>query len=334
MSVVAPLERAPDDRALLDAYSHAVIDVAEAVSPSVVKIEVETRAPGARRGPANAGPEEGRASGSGFIFTPDGYILTNSHVVSGARRLHVFLSDGRRLEGSVVGDDPHTDLALVRVEGPDLVAAKLGDSSRLKVGQLVVAIGNPYGFDCTVTAGVVSALGRSLRAQSGRSIEDVIQTDAALNPGNSGGPLVNTRGEVVGVNTAMIRPAQGICFAVAVNTAAFVVSRLMREGRIRRSYIGIGGQTVPLLRRVIRFFDLPTESAVLVTAVERGSPADAAGLRDGDLVVRYGDRPIAGVDDLHRLLTDEEVGRTSPVTVLRGRERLSVRLTPGELPAR
>jgi S1-C subfamily serine protease len=330
MPAFASLRPADDDVALLDAYSQAVTHVAEAVSPSVVKIEAEARAQAPR--PAGPGAEEARSSGSGFIFTPDGYILTNSHVVSGARRLHVHLADGRRLAGSLVGDDPHTDLAVIRVEGPELVPARLGDSSALRVGQLVVAIGNPYGFDCTVTAGVVSALGRSLRAQSGRMIDDVIQTDAALNPGNSGGPLVNARGEVVGVNTAMIRPAQGICFAVAVNTATFVVSRLVRDGRIRRSFVGLAGQTVPLLRRVVRFFDLPTESAVLVTAVEPGSPAATSGLREGDLVVRFGERWVGGVDDLHRLLTEEQVGVVSPVTVVRGTQRMVLRLSPAEAP--
>jgi S1-C subfamily serine protease len=323
---------APSDSRLLDAYSRAVVHVAKTVSPSVVKIEAELgRPPGApeRRG---RNEEPARGSGSGFVFTPDGYVLTNSHVVSGAKKLTVILNDGRRLVGSLVGDDPHTDLALVRVDAPDLVPARLGDSSALRVGQLVVALGNPYGFDCTVTAGVVSALGRSLRSQSGRLIDDVIQTDAALNPGNSGGPLVNTHGEVIGVNTAMIRPAQGICFAVAMRTASFVVSRLMRDGRLRRSYIGVGGQDVPLLRKVVRFFDLPIESGVMVISVEADSPGAAAGLRDGDIMLRFGETWIEGIDDLHRQLTEERVGDPVELMVLRGRERLTLTLRPGENP--
>jgi S1-C subfamily serine protease len=321
-----------------DAYSQVVVRVAEAVSPSVVKIEAEGRPAehprGQRPGP---GPQEPPvASGSGFIFTPDGYILTNSHVVSGARRLTAVLLDGRRLTASIVGDDPHTDLAVVRVDSireagaEPLVPAALADSSSLRVGQLVVAIGNPYGFDCTVTAGVVSALGRSLRAQSGRLIDDVVQTDAALNPGNSGGPLVNARGEVVGVNTAMIRPAQGLCFAIAVNTARFVVSRLVRDGRIRRSYVGMGGQTVPLLRRVVRFFELDVESGTMVISVEPGSPAATAGLRDGDIIVKFDDRWVAGLDDLHKLLTIDHVGVPAVLTVLRGREKLTLTVVPKE----
>jgi S1-C subfamily serine protease len=336
---------APSERAALDAYSEVVVRVAETVSPSVVKIEAE----GPKPARSNRGDEPATSSGSGFIFTPDGYILTNSHVVSGARRLSVLLLDGRRLPASVVGDDPHTDLALVRVEPPPvvegtaidetgqgegapLVAAKLGESDDLRVGQMVVAIGNPYGFDCTVTAGVVSALGRSLRAQSGRLIDDVIQTDAALNPGNSGGPLVNARGEVVGVNTAMIRPAQGLCFAIAMGTARFVVSRLMRDGRIRRSYIGVGGQTVPLLRKVVRYHELGVESGALVISVENGSPAATAGLREGDIVVRFGDRWVGGVDDLHRILTEEQVGVGAPMVVLRGVQKVSLTVVPREAP--
>jgi S1-C subfamily serine protease len=306
-----------DDAPLLDAYSQAVVHVAETVSPSVVKID--------------GGEQSG--SGSGFIFTPDGYILTNSHVVAGARHVWVTLADATRHRASLVGDDPHTDLAVVRIEAPGLVAARLGDSGTLRVGQLVVAIGNPYGFECTVTAGVVSALGRSLRANSGRLIDDIIQTDAALNPGNSGGPLVNSHGEVVGVNTAMIRPAQGICFAVAMRTASFVASHLMREGHIVRSYLGVGGQTVPLLRRVVRFFGLLAEHAVLITHVESGSPAAAAGLLQGDLIVRFGDDWIAGVDDLHRRLTKEQVGVESPLVLIRGTEKRVVRVTPRESPA-
>jgi S1-C subfamily serine protease len=344
--MLVPIPKSPaTERDALDAYSEVVVRVAEAVSPSVVKIEAEG-APPPRRGPA---PESATSSGSGFIFTPDGYILTNSHVVAGARKLTVLLLDGRRLAASVVGDDPHTDLALVRVEPPlqvegtaideahgepasPLIPARLGDSSALRVGQMVVAIGNPYGFDCTVTAGVVSALGRSLRAQSGRLIDDVIQTDAALNPGNSGGPLVNAQGEVVGVNTAMIRPAQGLCFAIAMGTASFVVSRLMRDGRIRRSYVGVGGQTVPLLRKVVRYHELGIESGALVISVEPGSPAATAGLREGDIVVRFDDRWVGGVDDLHRSLTEEQVGVGADVTVLRGVQKVRLQIVPKEAP--
>jgi S1-C subfamily serine protease len=346
--MIIPLPKPPagaPDRAALDAYSEVIVRVAENVSPSVVKIEAEGGGP-----PSGSQQEPARGTGSGFIFTPDGYILTNSHVVSGARRLTVLLLDGRRLTASVVGDDPHTDLALVRVELPPavegtaidetghgdtaapLVPARLGSSGDLRVGQLVVAIGNPYGFDTTVTAGVVSALGRSLRAQSGRLIDDVIQTDAALNPGNSGGPLVNARGEVVGVNTAMIRPAQGLCFAIAMSTASFVVSRLMRDGRIRRSYVGVGGQTVPLLRRVVRYHELGVETGALVISVEPGSPAAAAGLCDGDIIVRFGERWVGGVDDLHKILTEEQVGVGSALTVLRGVQKLELTVVPREAP--
>jgi S1-C subfamily serine protease len=335
MNALARDLRPDDDQALLDAYSRAVVDVAEAVSPSVVRIEAELPAPPRPgRAPAATPEQQPRGSGSGFVFTPDGYILTNSHVVSGARRLEVSLNDGRRLAASLVGDDPHTDLAVIRVGAPDLVPARIGESSALRVGQLVVAIGNPYGFDCTVTAGVVSALGRSLRSQSGRLIDDVIQTDAALNPGNSGGPLVNTHGEVIGVNTAMIRPAQGLCFAVAMRTASFVMSRLIRDGRIRRSYIGVGGQDVPLLRKVVRFFDLPVDSGVMVASVEPDSPGERAGLRPGDFVLRFGQTWIKGIDDLHRLLTEERVGRPVELGVLRGTRLTTLELTPSEIPAR
>jgi S1-C subfamily serine protease len=331
MNATALDPRRNEDAALLDAYSRAVVDVAEAVSPSVVRIEAELP-PRRGRSPAPGPEQQPRGSGSGFVFTPDGYILTNSHVVSGARRLEVSLNDGRRLAASLVGDDPHTDLAIICVTGEDLVPARLGDSSALRVGQLVVAIGNPYGFDCTVTAGVVSALGRSLRSQSGRLIDDVIQTDAALNPGNSGGPLVNTHGEVIGVNTAMIRPAQGLCFAVAMRTASFVMSRLIRDGRIRRSYIGVGGQDVPLLRRVVRFFDLPVESSVMVASVEPDSPGQRAGLRPGDFVLKFGTTWIKGIDDLHRLLTEEQVGQNVQLAILRGTQMLTLDLVPSETP--
>jgi S1-C subfamily serine protease len=312
------------DADLLDAYSRTLIGVAESVSPSVVRIEAERAAP-ARRGTREP---DAPASGSGFVFTPDGNIITNSHVVESARAVRVLLPDGTRHAASVIGDDPHTDVAVVRIDAPELVPATLGDSSRLRVGQLVVAIGNPYGFESTVTAGVVSALGRTMRTRTGRLVEDVIQTDAALNPGNSGGPLVNSRGEVVGVNTAMIRPAQGICFAIGMKTAIFVAGEILREGRVARSAMGVGAQTVPLLRRVVRFFGLPVETAALVTFVEAGGPAARGGIREGDLVVRFGTTWTGGVDDLHRLLTGKLAGTKTPVRVIRGREDLTVHVVP------
>lgn len=264
------------------------------------------------------------------MFTPDGLILTNSHVVHDARRIDVSLADGRRSPADIIGDDPATDLAVIRIEAPNLVAAQLGDSQKLRVGQLAIAIGNPYGFQYTVTAGVVSALGRSLRSYSGRLIDDVIQTDASLNPGNSGGPLVTSDGQVAGVNTAMIQMAQGLCFAIGINTARFVASRLLRDGRIRRSYIGVEAQTVPLHRRLVRFYDLPQESGVVVMSVSNGSPGQKAGLREGDVIIALEGKPVAGVDDLHRLLTDARVGVASLLTVLRHTEKLALRVLPAE----
>jgi S1-C subfamily serine protease len=283
--------------------------VAEQVSPSVVRIEAS-------------------GSGSGFIMTPDGYLLTNSHVVSGAKSLYVTLQDGQRMPAQLVGDDPHTDIALLRVDAPKLTALSFADSSALRVGQLAIAVGNPYGFDCTVTAGVVSALGRSLRTKTGRLIDDVIQTDAALNPGNSGGPLVDSQGRVMGVNTAMILPAQGICFAIAANTAGFVMGKLIHEGRIRRSYLGVAGQNVPLHRRVVRFHGLVRESGVLVVSIEPNSPAARAGLLAGDLIVAYAEHPVAGVDDLHRLLTEEQAGIGATVTILRDLKKQNLPVEP------
>jgi len=263
-------DAAPADDELLDAYSQTVSQVAEKVSPSVVNIEVRQRLRGQ---PRTRGLQETHGNGSGFIFTSDGFILTNSHVVHNATQLEVTLADGRRFQAHPVGDDPETDLAVIQIHAPNLIPARLGDSQVIRAGQLAIAIGNPYGFQCSVTAGVVSALGRSLRASSGRLIDNVIQTDAALNPGNSGGPLVNSRAEVIGVNTATIMPAQGICFAIAINTAKFVAGSLMRDGRIRRSYIGVAGQNVPLHRRLVRFHTLPIESGVLVVSTEPDSPA-------------------------------------------------------------
>ena len=315
-----------NDAALLDAYSRAVVTAAEKISPSVVKIEVWKSARG-----RNGERRERQGGGSGFIFTPDGLILTNSHVVNGMTRIAVSLADGRHFPAQTIGDDPATDLAVIRIDAPNLATAPLGDSQRLRVGQLAIAIGNPYGFQYTVTAGVVSALGRSLRSYSGRLIDDVIQTDASLNPGNSGGPLVTSDGHVVGVNTATIMGAQGLCFAIGINTAKFVAGRLLHDGRIRRSYIGVEAQTTPLHRRLVRFYDLAQESGVVVVAVTDGSPAERAGLREGDVIIALDGKPVAGVDDLHRLLTDARVGVTSTLTVLRRTEKLELRVVPEEV---
>ena len=314
------------DSSLLDAYSRAVVSAAEKVSPSVAKIEVTQTADRARNGE----PRERHGGGSGFVFAPDGLVLTNSHVVHDASRIQVSLPDGRQFPAHLIGDDPATDLAVVRIDAPNLIAVTFGDSQTLRVGQLAIAIGNPYGFQYTVTAGVVSALGRSLRSYSGRMIDDVIQTDASLNPGNSGGPLVSSDGRVVGVNTATIMGAQGLCFAIGINTAKFVASRLLQEGRIRRAYIGVEAQTVPLHRRIVRFYDLPKETGVIVLAAENGSPAQKAGLREGDVIVAFGRQPVAGVDDLQRLLTDTQVGVSSPITILRRTEKLDLEIVPQE----
>jgi len=322
-----------DDRELLDSYSQTVTSVAEQVSASVVKIEVqgppEPQGPGRGRGPRRPpGAEQTSGSGSGFVVTPDGYVLTNSHVVHGAKRITVALLDGQRAAASLVGDDPDTDLAVVRIDAPHLTPLAFADSAALRVGQIAIAVGNPYGFDCTVTAGVVSALGRSLRTKSGHLVDDVVQTDAALNPGNSGGPLVDARGHVIGVNTAMIMPAQGLCFAIAANTASFVMGKLIHEGRIRRAYLGVAGQNVPLHRRVVRFHELAKETGVFVVSVEPDSPAGRAGVRDGDLIVAYGDKTIGGIEDLHRLLTEEQAGVGSSLTVIRGSQKETLSVAP------
>src|SRR5580692_6920266 len=312
----------PHDGELLDAYSQAVVSATERISHSVVNIEVSKNVPG--RGETRAG------SGSGFVISPDGLVLTNSHVVHGADKIEVTLDDGRRPDAHLVGEDPDTDLAVLRIYAPNLVAAKLGESRNLRVGQLAIAIGNPYGFQYTVTAGVVSALGRSLRANSGRLMDDIIQTDAALNPGNSGGPLVNSRGEVIGVNSAVILPAQGICFAIAIDTAKYVAGWLIKDGKIRRSYIGAGGQNVKLHRRVVRFHNLPVETGLLVVSVEPNSPAEHAKLVVGDVIVEFAGQPVATIDALHKLLTDSRIGVRTPLTVVRHAEKLSLEIVPAE----
>jgi S1-C subfamily serine protease len=318
--------RPADDTELFDAYSNAVIHAADAVSPAVVYIEVHRRsepAEGTRR-------EQPDATGSGFIFTPDGYLMTNSHVVHGAGRIEVVLSDGSRRRADLVGDDPDSDLAVLRIGGNNLIAAPLGDSHHIRVGQLVVAIGNPYGFQCTVTAGVVSALGRSLRSRSGRLIDNVVQTDAALNPGNSGGPLVSSRAEVIGVNTATIMPAQGLCFAIAINSAKFIAARLIRDGRIVRGYVGVAGQNVPLPRRVARFHRTPVASGVMVQSLEPDCPAHRAGLTPGDIIVGFAGHPVSGIDDLQRLLTGDCIGVAADITVIRAAEMLTLTIIPAE----
>lgn len=307
----------PDDQELLDAYSSAVTRAVDLIAPAVVRIDA------------------GRGSGSGVIFTPDGLILSNCHVIDAAAHVRVVMADGRSLQADLVGEDSDTDLAVVRADAssePGLPWATFGDSRAVRVGQLAIAIGNPFGFQHSVTAGVVSALGRSLRSRNGRLMDDIIQTDASLNPGNSGGPLVTSRGEVIGINTATIQPAQGLCFAIASNTARYVAARLIRDGRIRRSYIGLAGQTVPIPRPIARANQLAVTSGVFVVSVEAKSPAAAAGLRDGDVVLAFAGQPVTGVDDLHRLLTDACIGAATPMTILRSGARRQLTLIPAEKP--
>ena len=319
----------PADDALLDAYSQAVSHAVTAVHPAVVHLEVRRHDPGTA---TRAEGDGSGGSGSGFFISPDGYLLTNSHVVHGASELRVFLADGRKLSASLVGDDPDTDLAVLRVSADELAHLSLADSDTVRPGQIAIAIGSPMGFQQTVTAGIVSGLGRSLRGASGRLIDNVIQTDAALNPGNSGGPLVNTRGEVIGVNTAIIRPAQGLCFAIASNTARRVVPWLIKDGRIRRSFIGVAGQNVPLIRKVARHHQLRQETGVLVAGLEPDRPAVRAGLREGDILLALDGAPTPTVDALHQLLTVDRIGARSLVTFLRGVELRRHAIIPLETP--
>jgi S1-C subfamily serine protease len=307
----------PDDDAALDAYSKVVVRVAEELRPAVVHL----------RG------ERGRGgSGSGILFAPDGLVLTNHHVVANQSRVRVRLSDGRDLTGNVVGADPWTDLAVVRADGAGLPFAKFGDSSRLRVGQLVVAVGCPLGFDSTVTAGVVSALGRTLRSVTGHLVDNIIQTDAALNPGNSGGPLVDSKGEVVGVNTAVIMPAQGICFAIPINIAKHILPQLLQHGRVVRGYLGLHGRSVALAPHLVRRLNLSQDQGVEVMALESDGPADEAGVLEGDLILALGDHPATSVDDLHKLLTELPVGVPSPIVLLRAGRRLERFIVPAEYP--
>jgi S1-C subfamily serine protease len=302
----------PNDDELLDAYSRAVVRTVEIVAPAVAKIQAD------------------RHSGSGFVFTPDGFTLTNSHEVAATRPSSATLPDGRSLRADLVGNDPDTDLAVIRIDGAGATYATLGDSRAVRVGQVAIALGSPYAFQHSVTTGVVSALGRSLRAQSGRLMDDIIQTDAALNPGNSGGPLVTTRGEVIGVNTAVILHAQGLCFAIASNTARFVASRLIRDGRVRRGYIGVAGQNAAIPRATARFNQLAIASGVLVASVDPGSPAADAGLLENDIIVALADDVVTAIDDLQRHLSEERIGRPATLTVLRSGQRRQLTITPSE----
>ena len=312
------IKPALDDTALFDAYSQAVVGAAEKISPSVANIVVLNK------------DHKPVGEGSGLVITPDGYILTNAHVAASGNSFKVSLNDGRAFNGRIVGSDPPTDTAVIRISGSDLPTASLGDSSRLKVGQLVIAIGNPFGFQCTVTAGVISALGRSLRSQTGHLIENIIQTDAALNPGSSGGPLTDSRGLVIGMNTAVIFPAQGLCFAIPVNTIKRVVNMLINQGHVSRGYLGIILQTIPLQRRMVRTLNLHQENGVIILEVAPDSPAQKATLQARDIILRIGDTPITSMDDMHRFLTENPSGKEYSLTVVRYGTLIQIAVRPEE----
>ena len=318
-----------NDGRLLDAYSQTVTKVARDASDAVVQIKVQKpKQPRQRRGRQ---PQNPNSTGSGFIISSDGYVVTNSHVVNGATRIVAALQDGRELLAQLVGVDPATDIAVLQVHAENLKSIKFADSDQLQVGQVAIAIGNPYGFQYSVTAGVVSALGRTLRTESQRLIDDVIQTDAALNPGNSGGPLMNSFGEVIGVNTAIIKPAQGICFAVASNLAKYIVGKLIMEGKVKRGYIGIVGQTVRFNNRLINHFQLKVKSGVQIQGIEPDAPAYNSELKMGDIVIGLNEKDIHSIDDLHKLLDETSIGRAMQLTVLRKGEKVDVRVIPAEM---
>jgi S1-C subfamily serine protease len=320
-----PEERPPevDEKAALDAYSRVIVAVAELLGPAVVNL----------RAIANDSGRRGGGSGSGFLFTPDGFLITNHHVVRGSERLRVRLNDGREVPGRLVGADPWTDVAVVQAEASGLPHARLGESTGLRVGQLVVAIGSPFGFDSTVTAGVISALGRTLRSITGHLVDNVIQTDAALNPGNSGGPLLDSHGRVIGINTAVIQSAQGICFAIPINMAKRIIPQLMNHGRVVRGYLGMHGRVVPLARHIVRTHSLKQETGVEVVALEPAGPASQAGIVDGDLIVGLGDAPVATIDDLQKRLSEIPVGIPAEIIILRDGRRVARFVVPGEYPS-